>query len=344
MIQRRQRRKRDGTIYTVWRVRWHDAAGVERNRTFDSRADAEAFEAKVRLAKRGGGLASLDAGRETLAEFAEQWWELYARPNLQAATLANYAAPWNKHALPRLGAVRLRDLSPSVVAAFRRELEVAGIGAPTTRKTLVVLQSMLRTAVEWERIGSNPVQATRKPTVVRTRVVRPVPPGGVERLRAWLLKHRELRDATLVSVLAYAGVRPQEALALRWRSIGERTLLVEEAVAYGRLKGQKSGRPPRTVRLLDPLRRDLADWWLACGRPGDEAFLFAASDGGPWPLHDWQNWRRRTFSAAASPRRPQASGSTWCRTTCATRSPRCSFTRAGCPSWRSQRRWVTARR
>ena len=41
-----------------------------------------------------------------------------------------------------------------------------------------------------------------------------------------------------VSVLAYAGVRPQEALALRWRNVRERTLLVEEAVAYGKLKGQ----------------------------------------------------------------------------------------------------------
>ena len=173
------------------------------------------------------------------------------------------------------------------------------MGPPTIRKTMVMLQSMLRAAVEWERIGSNPVRATRKPSVKRTRAVRPLPPLAVEQLRAWLSEHRELRDATLVSVLAYAGVRPQEALALRWRSIGERTLLVEEAVAQGRLKGQKTNRPPRTVRLLGPLRQDLAEWWIAAGRPEDEAFVFPASNGGPWPLHDWQNWRRRTFMPAA---------------------------------------------
>src|SRR5437870_12164782 len=75
VIQRRERRRRDGTTYAVWRVRWHEADGAERNRTFDRRADAVAFEAKVRLAKRAGDLPSLDAGRQTLAEFAEEWWE-----------------------------------------------------------------------------------------------------------------------------------------------------------------------------------------------------------------------------------------------------------------------------
>jgi integrase len=176
---------------------------------------------------------------------------------------------------------------------------VAGVGAPTIRKTMVMLQSMLRAAVEWERVASNPVRATRKPSVKRTRDVRPLPPFAVEQLRAWLTEHRGDRDATLVSVLAYAGVRPQEALALRWRSIGERTLLAEEAVAQGKLKGQKTNRPPRTVRLLGPLRQDLAEWWIAAGRPEDAAFVFPAAGGGPWPLHDWQNWRRRTFTPAA---------------------------------------------
>jgi hypothetical protein len=72
VIQRRDRRRRDGTTYVVWRVRWHEADGAERNRTFDRRADAVAFEAKVRLAKRAGDLPSPDAGRPTLADFASE--------------------------------------------------------------------------------------------------------------------------------------------------------------------------------------------------------------------------------------------------------------------------------
>ena len=123
--------------------------------------------------------------------------------------------------------------------------------------------------------GQGDAQADRAPE----RAVRPPAPVTVEQIRAWLQEHGGPRDAVLVSVLAYAGLRPQEALALRWRNVRERTLLVEAAVAHGTLKGQKTGRPPRTVKLLAPLRQDLAEWRLASGRPDGEAFVFPAADG-----------------------------------------------------------------
>ena len=70
MIERRPRRRRDGTPYTVYRVRWHDEHGAKRSRTFDRRSDADDFEATLRLVRRSDDLATLDAGRQTLAEFA----------------------------------------------------------------------------------------------------------------------------------------------------------------------------------------------------------------------------------------------------------------------------------
>jgi len=73
--------------------------------------DARAYEGKLRTLKRTGALADLDAGRETLAEFVEEWWRVYAGPNLERATLRGYAILWNGHALPRLGATPLRGLS-----------------------------------------------------------------------------------------------------------------------------------------------------------------------------------------------------------------------------------------
>jgi integrase len=39
------------------------------------------------------------------------------------------------------------------------------------------------------------------------------------------------RDATMISVLAYAGLRPGEALALQWRDTREQTIFVERAPA-----------------------------------------------------------------------------------------------------------------
>ena len=107
--QRRQCRAKDGRTYSVWRVRWYDGSGVERNRTFGRAADVRAFEAKVRTLKRSEGLAELDTpGRETIAEFIEEWWRLYAVPNLERSTLKVYASLWNTHGLPRSWTARRR--------------------------------------------------------------------------------------------------------------------------------------------------------------------------------------------------------------------------------------------
>ena len=284
---------------TVWRVRWYDELGAERSKSFDKATDAKAFEGKVRTLKRAGDLGELDAGLETLAEFADEWWRLYAASNLERATLLNYSSMWNNHALPRLGHRRLRDLTPQVIVAFRAELEADGVGHEAIRKTMAMLQGMLQRAVEWQRIRSNPVKVVRKPPAKRLRAVRPLAPLHVEQLRKLLLDDGRLRDATLVSVLAYAGVRPQEALALTWRHVRPRTLLIEQAVSDGELKEQKNRRPPRTVSLLAPLRRDLAELRLAAGRPSDDAYVFAGARGGPWTEHDWRNWRRRVYAPAA---------------------------------------------
>ena len=47
-------------------------------------------------------------------------------------------------------------------------------------------------------------------------------PGEAAQLIPQVMK---LRDRTLVSVLAYAGLRPEEALALEWQHIRARTIL-----------------------------------------------------------------------------------------------------------------------
>lgn len=78
----------------------------------------------------------------------------------------------------------------------------------------------------------------------------------------------------------------------------DRTLLVDRAVGFGQEKRTKTRRN-RTVRLVAPLARDLAELRLASGRPADDRLLFARAGAGPWRDHDYRNWRRRHFRPAA---------------------------------------------
>jgi integrase len=288
--------RKDGSV--VWRVRWRQA-GRNRSKVLGRKRDAEAFDAELVRRKRTGELAALDAGKESLAEFGEEWWRLYAQPNLARSTLRGYASMWDAHVLPRLGSVPLRELTPDVINRFRLELEADGVGPTSVRKSLTLLQGVLRRAWEWGRIASNPAVPVRKPAVPRKRAVVPLAPERVELLRAWMLERRLVRDATLVSVLAYAGLRPGEALALTWAHVRERTLLVEGAVSLGEIEGTKTGRR-RTLPLLGPLAQHLGEWRLAAGRPGDDELVFPGHDGGPWTLSAYRNWRRRVFRPAAS--------------------------------------------
>jgi integrase len=290
-----ERLERQGGV--VWRVRWREG-GQNRARVLGRKRDAEAFDAEIRRRKRAGELVEHPGAQITLSEFAREWWRLYGEPNLARSTLEGYAILWDRHVMPRIGGVRLRELTPQVLERFRGEMAAANVGPSAQRKTLVILQGILQRAVEWGYIAGNPAKLVRKPAQRRHRAVRPMAPATVEDLRGHLLGADDLRSATLVSVLAYSGVRPGEALALTWDHVRERTILVERSASLGELKETKTGRL-RSVRLLAPLATDLAEWRLVCGGPAGDVLVFPAPTGGVWTRHDWKNWVRRHFRPAA---------------------------------------------
>jgi integrase len=78
-----------------------------------------------------------------------------------------------------------------------------------------------------------------------------------------------LYSALMVSLAAYAGLRFPEALALEWRHVRDRILLVEQRLIEGQIvPGQKVRHfRPRAVDLVAPLKHDLAEHRLRVGRP-----------------------------------------------------------------------------
>jgi integrase len=99
-----------------------------------------------------------------------------------------------------------------------------------------------------------------------------------------------LRDATLVSLLAYAGPRPEsEAIVLPWADVGDRT------IRFVATKHGRGTRKPRDTKLLGPLAQDLREWRMASGRPPASSTLFPGVEPGDL----WDTWRRSAFQPAA---------------------------------------------
>lgn len=300
-VEIRERRQRGGEVYYVYRVRFQNARGERAQRTFDAPQDALDFRARLRLLKRTGDLAVLEAGNETLEQLMSDFWRLYAETHLERSTRRKYRSLWNAHIERRLGAMELRHITPLVLSEFILELQQAGAGAATIRSCLGLLQSMYARAVEWDRVSANVVKLVAKPRAPRLRAIKPLRPTVVEALRRQMLRNHDhgLRDATLVSVLAYAGLRPEEALALEYQHVRKATILVEQKWIDGEIvPGQKTSRPPRYPPLLDALRGDLREYRSACGDP--DGLIFARPGGEPWRDHDWRHWRSRVWQPACA--------------------------------------------
>ena len=274
---------------TRWVVRYREA-GSNRSRVFDRKRDADQFDADVVRRRQLGALAALDAGRETLDEYVATVWAPTYAVTLAPKTRQHYASLYDHHISPDLGGVALRELRAERIARWQADRLAAGAGPVAVRQALDLLGTILQRAVEAERIGGNPVRLVRRARRPRRQEVRPLAPETVERMRAV----SSPRDATLLSVLAYAGLRPSEALALRWQDVRARTLLVERALSLGEEVDTKT-RSHRTVRLLEPLRDDLATWRATAN---GSALLFPGHDGQPWSLPAYQSWRRRAFKRA----------------------------------------------
>ncbi|HEV7751799.1 MAG TPA: tyrosine-type recombinase/integrase [Baekduia sp.] len=296
-VELRRRRRGDGTWSETPTVRYYDELGIRRRRSFATMAEAEFERARLALDQSRHGPIAGPTESMTLADF----WPTYhadACSRLQEATIASYEGIWRRAVEKRLGDRPLDQITPREISMWRAEMQRAGKGPEAIRMSMMLVQAMFTLALEWGEASSNPVALVRKPRQGRQRAIDVMDPKLVERVRRWMLDHVELFSATLVSVLAYSGMRPGEALALERRHIRNDTILVEQAVALGRIKLQKTGRIYRTVDLLPPLRDDLTTWFAARGHDDPDARLFARDDGEWFKTDDWNNWRNRHFYAA----------------------------------------------
>lgn len=306
-ISERSYRLTDGTQSRTYSVRYFDRSGVRRRLSCASREEADFERARIVLEQTRGVVSETTAPApdpefEPALTVGEFWptWLGDARSRLTRTTLQEYERIFRAHVAPRFAAVALDGVRPRMVSQWRAGLLEAGVGIESIRRAMVLLQAMFTVAIEWGEAAANPVSVVRKPRQGRKRAVAPLAPEAVELLRAELLRRGSPLSAALVSVLAYAGLRPGEALALEVRHVRDQTILVEQALSDGELKVQKTGRQYRTVDLLPILGDELRESMHATGARDPEALVFPRADGGVWRGDCWNNWRNRHFHPAAA--------------------------------------------
>jgi site-specific recombinase XerD len=279
--------------------------------------DARAFDVDTTRRKQLGALApGVIQSRQTLAEFVEEeWWPRYAIPNLASDTRRRYLEVWSAHLLPRLGEYELRQITPMVVEDLREQMARARVGTPTQRKTLMLLQGILKRAVVRGLVPVNSAQLVDKPKQKPTQLPQPLAPITVERIRAnmlrpadknrpggrsWQAATSRIRD--LRRIARGSATERADRLDARLCRVapdrGPRLHLERRSRPHASRLCDQDGRP-RDIDLVAPLAQDLAAWRTVCGGPPDSELIIPRPSGGQWTREDWANWRLRVWRPAA---------------------------------------------
>ena len=113
--------------------------------------------------------------------------------------------------------------------------------------------------------------------MTRARVIRP---EQVEAIRGRMVA---ARDRLLVTLLFYCGLRPEEALALTWADVGERTIVTDKAYTHGELGPTRTHRS-RSVALIPAVSAELESL-----RSSPASLVFASRAGTHLNLNNLRN-------------------------------------------------------
>jgi integrase len=261
----RRKRYQKGHLYRtgkrrqVWRARWVEPVVLANGRV--GRILRNEFIAEVReVPTRRQAQSILDERLRgfnqgshrpqavtTFRQFVEEHWIKQVLPAFRPSTQESHRVLFRKHLLPGLGERRLCDLGTAEIQMWVTQKAKAGLAWNTVKNLRNLASRILRTAVEWRLVSSNPAHGVRLPARQLSRPPRII---TIEQFRSLLAALPE-PVRTMVLLCGFTGVRAGELLALRWRHIDvERGVLqVRESVHRGGFGPPKTRNSVRDLPL-----------------------------------------------------------------------------------------------
>ena len=246
-------------------------------------------------------------------EFAEQWFEEYARLNLRKSSFERMRQV-TQRVYPAFGHLRLDRITGRQIQQFINELVLNGknmqTGKPLSRKTamhhLSFISDVFSYAVRMDIVSDNPCRKVY------------VPKGGKKEKEIYsieeieqlfrLLEDAPLKYRTFFTLAVYTGFRRGELMGLEWKDIDfesgvvsvRRTsnYTVKTGIYTDTTKTKSSQRSMKLPQLVldilkdhkaeqDEERQKLGTKWFECDR------LFVTADGHPMHNNTTYNWLRK---------------------------------------------------
>lgn len=198
---------------------------------FRTKKEAEAALAKALHEYNNAG-AVFEPTEITVADYLNQWFDLYCKTNLKYNTQVGYLRIIQGHLIPKFGFYRLKAITPAILQEYAVELKMNGNSKSNMIGILSVFSAALNYAVEpMHYITTNPMQYVKFPKVEkkpRERIILTLDEWQkiINRFPADSRYHIPLM------IGFYTGLRISETFALTWDDIDldNRTISVNKQI------------------------------------------------------------------------------------------------------------------
>ncbi|MEW6523654.1 MAG: tyrosine-type recombinase/integrase [Bacillota bacterium] len=277
----------------TWLVRVYlgrDAEGKRKyhNKTIHgTKKDAQKYLNKVLLERDTTGFT--EPSKELLSFYLERWLNTVAKPRVSARTFQSYKEIASAY-LKEIGDTPISKLKPADIQAHYNSLLDRGLSPRTVRYAHAVLRSALSQGVKWNLLYRNPCDLVDLPKQQKRDITVLAPKQAQAFMEAVVYSPWK----AFFSLLLASGMRPGEALGLKWTDIDFERGRVHVQRALSRTKDgwrldePKTARSRRVIPLPLPVLQDLRDHkrQQAAARlknPNyqDHGLVFANEDGTP---------------------------------------------------------------
>ena len=247
------------------------ATGKAMQKSVSAKTQAECRERLRQAIRDSQGLVIDHTGDYTVAEWCRLWYETYSKPNLRFSTADSYKVILEKHIIPAIGGIKLRQLTALHIQQMYNHAKEQGrvrrwekttdlsLANSTVRRIHMVLNSCLQQAVKERIISYNPCESCRVPKLEKKEMTI-IPP---EKVGAYLRAAEEYGVLPIFYLELTSGLRRGELLGLQWSDLDPENQIITVNKQLSKINGElvlttpktqnsirKVAVPKRTVELL----------------------------------------------------------------------------------------------
>ena len=258
-------------------------------------------------------------GEKTIREYYTQWIETKKPPLVRKSRERDYRQYFNCYVLPSLADVKLEGIDARLLENFKIQLLGRSLSISTVRRVIDgPLRAMIRDAKKFDGLViDDPFIVLEWPETPRQK-----PDPFTEEERDAVLSYFRQKasegkilffDYVFPYVLFWTGMRPSEAIALRWGDIDLRLEKAEitKSRHLGAEAAPKTKGSRRTIRLLPTVVELLG--FLKPLQITENDYVFRDAAGKPLDAAEWrkQHWNKALRAKEIRPRKFYATRHTY---------------------------------